>query len=277
MSDVFQGTTIFTSPSLNDQKVGVVPFYWVKGKSGIGSSSMTNISPNQILSLLAGGTTGGGIVTAQITGSTLDEAGVTVVIGRDEDSGTRITAFAESGFGAKSLAGQYKPTITGTNGSGTITDLAVWPASTVNNIAYPKGDSGESSGGTLALDISNALSSGNSLGATDIVTYLGESDAATAVANGCAYLAFNGVTFGAGAGYSTSSSLYYKTIQDGQYTFWSYEHLYSKSGVSGGILTFRNALYTQIHDNDAIATGVKMGDMNVNRSVEGGPISWGGI
>ena len=271
MSDVFQTTTIFTSPTLNDQKVGVVPFYWVRSKGS--NSRITNISPNQIRGLLSGGTTGGGVVTAQLTGSTLDEAGWTVVIGRDEDSGTRITAFAEGGFGANTLAGQYKPTIS----SGVITDLAPWPANTVNNIAYPVGDSGESSGGTLAADVSNTLSSSNSVGATDIVTYLGESDAATAVSGGCTYLTFNGVTFGAGAGYSSGSTVFYKTIQDGQYTFWSYEHLYSKSGISTPIKTFRDALYTQIHDNDAIGTGVRMGDMNVNRSVEGGVISWGGI
>jgi hypothetical protein len=264
MSDAFQSTTKYTSPLLTDKIVGVVPFYWVAGKGA--NAGITNVTPLQVQALLTGG-----LPTSQFTGSSADESGFTVAIGRDEDSGTRICAFAEGGYGVNTLAVQYQPTIS----SGVITNLVPWPANTVNGTLYPLGDSGESSGGTLATDLSATVGAGNSAGATDVVGYLGESDAASAVAAGGRYLTYNGQSFGAGAGLAGSDANYYRAIQEGKYTFWSYEHLLYKQSLSGGPLTFAGKLYTQIHDTDAIGTGVKVSTMAVGRSAEGAVVTFG--
>ncbi len=259
MSDTFQGSSIFTGTgysTLTDQVVGVVVFRWVRGNATgapSGFSSMTNIT-----TLLAQNLLNGGLPLSQFSGTTADAAFAVEVLGRDEDSGTRLVSFAEPGFGVQSTPLQYQPTIgTGTL-AGTITALNPFPANTVLGISYPVGHSGYSSGGTMAGDLNKPVDASLS---TYLIGYLGRSDAAT-VTNGVA-LTYNGAT-------DTDTN-----VREGAYTFWSYEHLMYKGTFSGVGKNASDLLATQLHNTDAPASGVNVTTMNVGRNVEGGPVTYG--
>ena len=114
MSDSFQGSTMFTGGSyltLVDTKVGVVPFVWAKGSSNDSTVSASlanvkNMTPLQAKALLGSGVLPLSMLTGNSSDSTID----VLAVGRDQDSGTRLDAFAESGFGIFSLPIQYLPT-----------------------------------------------------------------------------------------------------------------------------------------------------------------------
>jgi hypothetical protein len=180
-------------------------------------------------------------------------------LGRDEDSGTRLDAFAETGFGIFTPPFQYQPTITGTPGaSGMVASIAPWPVNTVNGITYPVGHSGYSSGGTLASVMGTP---GSLAGAGGwFISYLSTGDAATAVGLGAATMTYNGVAYSLPA------------VQEGQYTFWSYEHLMYPTSLAGNSKTVADQLAKQIHDTDAT---ILLSGMQVGRTVEGGDVTFG--
>ena len=252
MSDSFQGSTAYTTPALTDYVVGVVPFQWVRN---VGCpSTFSNVST--LLAQVLLGT--GQIPFSQATGLNADEGTLLTVIGRDEDSGTRLVAFAESGFGIFGAPFQYQPV--GTLGaSGSITGLIPWPINTVNGTTYPVGHSGYSSGGTVASALLTPIAAGQGW----LVSYPGINDAATAVAGGAATLNYNGYAYTATA------------VQEGQYTFWGYEHLMHRSNLTGTALTIAQQLKTRIHDTDASVSGVLLSTMQVGRTVEGGAVTFG--
>ncbi len=267
MGDSFQGSTIFTGTgyaNLNDQVVGVIPFEWVRG-SAITNDGTTTASSNfsgvtNMTELNAVNLLNGGLPLSQFTGNVSDQGIGVEVLGRDEDSGTRLVSFAEPGFGPQSTPTQYQPTIgTGTL-SGVITALNPWPVNTVNGLTYGLGHSGYSSGGTLATDVARQVTPGLS---TFVIAYLGRSDAGTAVGLGATALTYNGV--------ADSNA----TIQQGQYTFWSYEHVLYKSTLSGVAKDAADLMAKQTHDTDAAQAGVLLSTMAVGRQVEGGPVTFG--
>ncbi len=113
MSDTFQSSSRFTSPTLTDavaggssQAVGIVPFLWVVQKGA--PSGISNMSPNMAQSLY----TGSGFTSAQMLSGNAADASVRIyALGRDIDSGTRVTAFAESGIGINSTVKQWRPNL----------------------------------------------------------------------------------------------------------------------------------------------------------------------
>jgi len=281
MSDSFQGSSIFTGTvvltaisntttaseaTLVDNVVGVVPFEWVRGNSNTFDGTTTassnfanvaNITTQQAIDLL-----NGGLPLSQFTSNAADDAAGVFVFGRDEDSGTRLDTFAETGFGIQSTPDQYQPTVgTGTL-AGVITALNPWPSNAVNSITYSAGHSGYNSGGTLAGDLGRLTTP--SL-ASFVIGYLGTGDAATAIAAGGVALTYNGVTYSPTA------------VQQGQYTFWSYEHLMYLNTYSGVGKDAALALAAQIHSVDAAQAGVLLSTMTVGRGVEGGPVTFVGL
>ncbi len=259
MSDTFQGSSIFTGTgyaTLTDTVVGVVPFRWVRGNASgapSGFSAITNITTLQAINLL-----NGGLPLSQFSGASDDSATAVYVLGRDEDSGTRLVSFAEPGFGPQSTPLQYTTVLgTGTFAS-TITALNPFPTNTVLGINYPVGHSGYSSGGTLAAEVNRAVDPAI---ASYVIGYLGRGDALN-VTNGV-QLTYNGV--------ADSDA----NIRQGTYTFWSYEHLMYKSSLSGTKKTAADNLAAQIHDTDAAAVGVVISTMAVGRTVEGGAVTFG--
>jgi hypothetical protein len=253
--------------------VGVVTFRWTASENFPG----TNMTP-QIAQYLY---TNVGVAPLSLwTGNSADASKVVYAAGRDPDSGTRATAFAESGIGIFSSVQQWQPINVS---AGSIGDIQLYPAETVNGITYPQGQGGESSGSSLRAFLTNTLSAtaaGEYNGATTgyLVAYLGVSDSNGVISgqvapNGNAVgLTYNGVAFSQTA------------VEQGQYTFWGYEHLgrvgnLDNNNTSGGKLFFANQLVAGLlGSSDAtLSPNVKFGNMAVSRSADGGNVSPNGF
>jgi hypothetical protein len=90
-SSVFQQSTEFLTPTLEDVRFGVTPIVLVKSSSA--PASLTNITSHQFKTLAANGQ----LPTWFFTGNTND-AGVISFINRDPTAGQRVTLFKESLF-----------------------------------------------------------------------------------------------------------------------------------------------------------------------------------
>ena len=259
MSDSFQGSTLFTSPLLTDNVVGVVPFVFVKGRSADSAvstaagadntSGITNITALAARALM----TNGWVPMSMLTGIAADSQYDVVFTGRDNDSGTRLVTFAEPGFGIFSPPLQYQLDNNGTN----ITGLTAFSSS-----------GGYVSGGNLTaplnLPVSGSATNSIHSGVKFIpLGYAGTNDAAS-VNSGNNSLKYNGAAYSATA------------VQEGQYTFWGYEHLLYKSTYSGVGKNLASNIVTRFLSGDALASGLKFdesdvaGTMRVTRSEEGG-------
>lgn len=277
MSDTFQQSSEFfgdfkskTYTGLTESSnspVGVVAFKFVASKSA--PNTVTNITTQLAQNLFSAGR----VQQSLFTGNANDTTFV-FATGRDPDSGTRLTTFAEIGAGATASVKQYQPS----DGNGTalttagasVTNNIPWPAITVNTIPIAVFNGGYSSGGKLALALGNDTTAmvnkdanGTQLaGAAGTggfyIAYLSTGDAATAVTNGAHELAYNGVT------YSTTN------LTLGEYTFWAYEHLYYRAAAVGtAVQTVGDKLANQILTTDA---PVKISDMKVARTTDGAKV-----
>ncbi len=243
MADNFQGATPFKTPVLVDQRVGIVPFKWVVSKGA--PLNITNVTP-QLAQFLWGS---GQMALSLWTGSAADSTVKIFATGRDPDSGTRLTAFAESGVGVDSIVVQYQPVINGAN----IDSHILWPQTVVNGITFTEGNGGFSSGGTLV----NAMTKDTTALGGFYVSYMSNGDAATAIAGGARELAYNGVTA------STTA------IQQGLYTFWGYQHLLYKTTLTGIKKSTADTLANQILTVDS---PILLSTMKVKRNSDGGLI-----
>lgn len=244
-SDVYQSSTPFrgtfngkTYDSVVDNIVGIIPFRFVKSAGA--AAGITNMTP-----LLAQATWigTGSCPLALYTGKATDQGTRVFATGRDGDSGTRISAFAETGIGNTTSVKQYD----------CATELP-YAQQTVNGIVFPVGEGGESSGGTLA----GATKMGKPGLTKSYVSYLSNGDTTTLLNNGGAALTYNGVAFSLEA------------VQQGQYTFWSYEHLVYKGGLSGTPRTFADNLTNQLLNTDGSPL---LGSMSVVRAQDGGVVT----
>jgi len=247
-ADCYQGSTPFKGTfggnaytTLTDNVVGVISFQFVKSKGA--AAGITNMTPQLAQATWVGL---GYCPLALYTGLPADQGTLVYATGRDPDSGTRITAFAESGVGVFSTVQQYD--------TGAASRPALYTAQTINGISVPVGEGGESSGGTLA---GTGKMGGSSL-AESYVSYMSTGDAATLVGNGGATLTYNGVAFSLQA------------VQQGQYTFWGYEHLMYKPSLSGTPLSFATGLRNQLLSTDGSPL---LSSMNVVRGVDGGVVT----
>ena len=230
MSDVFQGSTAFTTPSLIDNTVAVVPFKMVASDGS--PPLIDNLTP-LMTQLLYGS---GKISLALFTGLSTDNLKSVYALGRDNGSGTRLTVMAESGKGALNPVVQY----TTTNGTTfTLTSFA------------GNGGSGSGSGVAGQLAFSTVAATGFAIG------YLGLPDSATAVTGGAKELKWNGVLYSAAG------------VQGGQYTLWGYQHLFVGPAASPNDSAAANAIAGELVVNPGTA-GIALGTMNVQRGSEGG-------
>ncbi len=307
MSDSQQTSTGFAVPALAVPtiaaadpavsvagQVGVIVFDWVANNGS--PATITNITNQQAQNLLSGG-----VFLSTLTGSasdyTTDGSGnptgaVVYAIGRNFDSGTRLSEFAETGFGVFSLPQQVAVTVNGTVGAAgsTVKNIDLYPTDTLFAgqsfaLSYAVGNSGYSSGGTVGklLATPGSLGKGSAtnpplfesfygiLGGY-LVGYLGRSDAATATSssvfpgNTARVLTFNGVA-------DTDVN-----VQQGLYQGWEYEYMYETTRTGSTALTANqktviNALYNGILKTDAPASGILIDSMAVSKSLEGGLIT----
>jgi len=249
--------------------VGIVPFKWIASNGGkLGSSgTITNMTSQLARSLFTVSKvgSGGSLPLSLFTALTSDTSVNVYPVGRNPDSGTRLTEFAETGLGALKVVTQYQPVQSGTTAvvtgtTQTMGSIQLWPVDTVNGISIVKANSGYASGGqlgaALALDTSSITTPQGTGGI--LVGFLSTGDAAVGIAGLARELSFNGVF------YSTTA------VTTGQYTAWSYEHIYYRSGSS--VSGIADTIAQQVHDNTA---PVKTSQMLVGRLTDGAAVTYG--
>ena len=248
-SDVFQGSTIWTTPALEEglgiygtnEFVAVQPFTFTKSVNG-GTANISNISQWQVRQLLAGGN----VPMSLLTGNSGDTATV-YLVGRNPDSGTRLTAELDTVFQGSEVL--YQP-----DGS------CNWSISA----GY---SSGSGVSGVLAGTCGPAIG------------YLGLSDSKN-VNGGANMITYNGrLPFVGTVGQALPATPDFTPIIMGQYSYWSYEHLFEKAGLStdgsDNVSMFRNALIQEVISDIAgtgAQTALNVSAMKVKRNTDGAPI-----
>ena len=278
---VFRGVTYATlteSPGTSSghgSPVGLVVFKFCASAG----APFTNITSQEARALYAAGK----LPLALFTGNNADETKPVVALGRNPDSGTRLTTFAETGLGALRTVKQYQPQdSTGAivkATTSTISKFVAWPAETINGVPVSTFNSGYSSGGDLskamrAVTTDPVTITSTSYPAANVtrVAYLGTSDADGNLLNAGSpnpgvELSFNGVVLGnVGGNYNNVTAL-----TEGQYTFWGFEHvLYNGSTIAAGAQSVADTLATQLHDVDA---PVLLGNVQVTRTTDGATVT----
>ena len=253
MADNFQSSSLFTSPILGDDNVGVIEFKWCKNAGSISDShwaNLTNISDEVIRTVLAGP------VKLSVFTSVTADTNYVYAIGRNNDSGSRVQAFGDSGYGIQSSCVQFAV-------SNSVS--GAFPSVFPDDSFGTGGNSGYASGG----DVANAAGTAGSASATDPnfaqtgwygVSYLSIGDSATLIGKGGAELTYNGVPFSDQA------------VREGRYTFWGNEHVLSTPGLSGDLLTVKNDLVKLLNGTTAsymTNAGVLNSTMNVSKATDG--------
>jgi len=289
-SDTYQSTSIFNGtkagdgfnyPTIaSDTQVGVVAFTWIASKGFPGNNINAQIARN----LLANGFCS----VALFTGNTANANDVAYLLGRNRDSGTRLTTLAEVGFGANSPVIQFAVATNGipsTNstatlqGATTTNSLISYPAEFINGVGAAQNNSGYSSGGTLCGFMTNYYApqpsfyvdgtvnstplGGVYTGNTYLIGYAGQADADAKVSTGLIELSYNGVAPSQTA------------IEQGQYPFWGYEHCLKSPTASATAGAFYTALCSKILSKTSsdLSPNVALGDMQVGRSTDGSVIT----
>jgi len=242
-SDVFQSSTIYKSPTLTDNYAGIIPFkFYASADAPVAVNNLTALQAQYLWNQ-------GYIPLAMITGAAADQGAYAYATGRDPESGTRITAMAEVGYGVFNAVQQYRPTIA----SGAVTSVELWPAGT-----YAEGNGGYTSGSSVKTALSaNAYTNGNGL-----ISYLGSSDWNP---TGNKEMSYNGNLYTA------------DNVKQGKYTFWGYLHQMGQPTVVGPaaptsvLKTFYGSLLTAVQADTTWL--VKTSEMAVSRTSDGGLIS----
>ena len=230
-SDVFQSTTDFTSPVLSDTKVGIVSFAWVRSVTTPAAvNNMTHQLAQQFLAT-------GDLPIGQFTGD-LTQTQDIFLVGRNKLSGTRITTQADCGYGGNADAQLWQ--LDGAGGTVGTTFVQ---------------STGFTSGGNAAAVLKVATAANPSL------SYLGISDAATAITAGGTELTYNGI--------AESPT----TVREGQYTFWGNEYVYRKNTVSAQAGTVYTSLSSTSNGINAHADNVKLIDSRTMHATRNGPTS----
>ena len=294
MSDTYQSTSQFASGAVvsgtsytaltevPQGNLAVVPFVFV---ASINARSLitgratgpVNVTTAQLRELYANGKLG----VASWTGLSTDETKYILALGRNPDSGTRLTCFAEAGLGAIATVNQYAPNTlvssTGaasliTGGTNVIARFNSWPVETINGVSTKTlGNSGYNSGPDLgyALGSNDASvrvnqSTGSAQTNYGMIGYVSTGDAGNATAgNNGVICTYNGVA------YSVAN------VREGLYPLWTYEHMYYRSTAdtdNAGTTVLASALANKIPTSGKNSIPVDT-LMHVSRTVEGGVLT----
>jgi len=268
ISDTFQNTSVFTG-SLGGREyadlmgfdggsgiLGAVTFTWV---ASVGCP-ITNVTAIGVRNLMAAGH----VPVALFTGNPAHETSGVYLVGRNSDSGTRLAAFGECGYGANTKPQQYRINST--------SYIQLYPSEDINGITAGLGNSGYSSGSSVAGFMTNTYASGAALrisanasnntstyGSNYLIGYAGISDADGALSKGLVKLTYNGVES------STNN------IANGSYTFWTYVHLYRHPESSALCETVIGAIGQSIQEEktSTITPNVGYSDLRVSRLGDG--------
>lgn len=141
--------------------------------------------------------------------------------------------------------------------SGAVTSVSITNGGTNYGAGTTITFSGGGGTGAAATPVIDA--SGTITGATITSGGSGYTSAPTIAFRGGATLTWNGVAYSPDA------------VRNGQYTFWSYQLLYHRSGYASAAIAAQ--LAKQIRDVDAASAGILLPTMNVERTVEGGDVT----
>jgi hypothetical protein len=243
-SVVDAGTSAFATSNPSNNNVAIVTFQWVLGIATSGSAPFTNITQQQARAMIAAGSQPQALFTGGT--SSADVNNTVYLTGRNEDSGTRIGALSESQFGVTANPVQWQFG----NGSSTYTPFQKFPANSALNtepqISWSNaGHSGYASGGNVGFALKNPNNApGQASGSnTYYLGYLGVTDAASTIGTAATALNYNGVAYSPAA------------VQNGSYSFWTYEHAYRLSSTTGTTTgNFIDTVADLIYNNDADIT-----------------------
>jgi hypothetical protein len=282
--DVQQASTQYPTPGLSEVStadgiassfgagVAIVPFTWAASAGANGK--VINVTPYLLNDIFPAGA----LPLSFFDGVASDAGANVVLVGRTNDSGTRITAELTDGLPTASFDPaqgiiQYAPGgISGLN-AGTYTGTFQELGSSANTEGYSSGSG-----------VAKALSQGTG----DAIGYVAWSDSAS-LSGGALPITFAGsnpstvypITSGTWTANSTPWNL--AGLENGQYYFWSYEHCYvspavESSGTSPIAKDFApdllNALEHEIVTTTPQTADV-IGRMNVNKGNDGGDINPG--
>jgi hypothetical protein len=286
-SDSFQASSRFqggkkagdgrTYTSVTVAAVGVVPYSLIASRGYTNTFPDRNMSLNNMYNIL---TASGGMTGEKISGNTNHTTVKLFGVGRNIDSGTRVITLANLKAGIADQLTQWR--VTATNGAATA--MVKHPATTINGIATSLGEGGETSGGTVAGYMTNVITgttpvTGTSRGSQTnyLVGYVSVADITSARRTaGLVPLKFNGVE---GRCYDNTSHTTldagYTNIITGAYPFWGYEFVtYDNAVASVNAKAFANNFINLIKSfdstNSIIAPNIKLSDMRISRTVDGG-------
>lgn len=288
MEDTTQAATGFTTTTLTETRVGVIPFEWVAGNGA--PAALNNMTPLLVQAAIAGGAP-----LSQFTGAPADVSQIVYVAGRNFDSGTRLCALVNSGLSPFAFVQHVQAVVTGTAGAAgsSIASLKFYQAETILGQSFGIGNSGYSSGGTLAdvLATPGAASANTTTGIPPaeqllfgpghLIAMLGRSDAARAcrttnIATNTAHRTkFNGVQIWNEPILANGSPTSYNDdlIKEGIYTLWEFQNLAYRQSYSGNGKAVADALAAEITANVPASSGIKLSEMHVTKSVEGGVVT----
>jgi hypothetical protein len=283
MSDTYQSTSQWYGGSSNEfydgsyhsmatlnavtgDPVAVTYFTFLVSNSG-SAAGISNITSEQAKYLYG---TAGKLPLPYLAPGTANTSAYVYALGRDPDSGTRLTTMGEIGNGNLGGVVQYNVYDSGTNqitsAASTISFIKTFPATTVNSQAIGIGNGGYNSGGNLvkATAAENAGGSSSpfklnsvagSAAATGscLISYASLSDGANINGHGI-FINYNGVP-------ATNTN-----VQLGTYPLWTYEHMYLSTNIGATQSTIAQTIANQIKTVDYTGTGcVQRSSMKVER------------
>jgi hypothetical protein len=217
MADNDKAFSLNPNAAITGVKVCIIPFKWEKEKGS--AAALVNVTDQNLRQALVGN----GRLDL-FTGNPADTTYV-YVSGRDNQSGTRVNEYGETGFGIFSAPSQLQ-----VNPNGSMLDQGG---------GIYLGDYGYSGGGSLATQMGSDLTqvtsvdvspNGTGVEKFSVIAMLGYGDSVTAEGNGATPLTYNGVA------YSTQA------VIDGQWNAWGNEFCYRKNTVSSQATTVFNKL-----------------------------------
>lgn len=287
-SDSFQSSSRFianrriedgrTYRSLTMQAVGVVPYSWIASKGFADIFPERNMTYFNAVQALREG-----YLTGNAFSGSLDQSGINIyTTGRNVDSGTRVIALANLNYGVTRAVTQWQCTTS----NGLVRSMILHPAKNLNGIVTSEGGGGESSGGVVANYMTNVITDGTvnntlPIGITNyLIGYVSVADMTTARRTaGLTPLKYNGVEGRChGTNGFTTLDAGYTNIITGKYPYWGYEFVtFDNSSASANAKAFANNLVTTIRGfastNTIIAPNIKLSDMQVERTADGGIIN----
>ena len=279
-SDVYPTSSPFDVSNVVDSTPGVVVFTMVANEGA--PAGFTNVQAGQLRSLLNAGN-----LPLNYFFPTSDARKV-YGTGRSDFSGTRTSYLAETGYGISLPIQQYKPLTNGAAANAAtlaISTLQIWPTGDGNNKSLVWGPDAVGNGGfesssslrTVLGATSTSVQRLNSAGAPTgspesllLVSWVGISDATTAVTNGAKALSYNGVGITPASPLSAADIA---KVTQGSYTVWSYQHLmYNATNDTPEMQAVLSELTTKVPLNLGTA-GIDIALMAVSRGDDGDTVA----